>query len=117
MRIKRDAVGAGEAAKGWTVLIGENRRPAVGRIDVHPDVVPAADIGDRIEIVDRAGVGRARGCDNGDPLDVADAIVVQRRLEGVDLHPEVRAGGDSPDRRAAESQQLNRLAHAGMGFR
>ena len=37
----------------------EDRRAAVRRVDVQPDVVPPADVRDRVEVVDRAGVGRA----------------------------------------------------------
>jgi len=59
---------------------------------VHPDVVTAADAGNRGEIVDGAGVGRPAGGDDGDGPYIVGAIAFDRRFERADLHPVVGVG-------------------------
>ena len=51
------------ARRGLSVGAERDQR-AEGAVDVQPEVLLGADVGERREIVDRAGVDRARGPDH-----------------------------------------------------
>ena len=61
-----DAVGLLDAGDQVAMPLAERQRAAVGRIDVQPDFVPAANFGDVGERIERADRRRARGRRDGD---------------------------------------------------
>ena len=116
MRIDHGAVGVRERGDRAAVLVRENRRPAVRRIDVHPHVVAPAHGGNCLQVVDRAGVRRAGRRDDGDRPNAGAAIGGNGVVERRDVHRvRVRRRHD-PDRRAAESEQLDGLPRARVAF-
>ena len=55
--------------------------PPVGAVDVEPDTARLADVGDRVERVDRSGQRRAGRRDDGDRDDARGDVFVDRRRE------------------------------------
>ena len=69
--VANDAVGQFDAFQQMAMARAERQRAAVGRIDVQPHFVPAANLGDVGQWIKRADRRRARGGGNGDDRDAA----------------------------------------------
>ena len=90
-------------------FLGEHRGRAVATVDVHPDAVLRAAVGDRIERVDRARVDGARVRDHGDGERACRDVRAKHRVERVGAHAQRVIRWDDANLRAAESEQLDRL--------
>ena len=66
VRVDAEAVGALEAEAQRFGRGRAQRRAAVGRVDVQPEVELGADVGDGVELVDGTDVGRAEVADDGE---------------------------------------------------
>ena len=139
VRVERRRVGALEAAEGRAASFGQHREPAVRSVDVEPDPVRAADVGELVERIDRARVGGACIADRREGLtsgrDVrldrsvqrlgADPVQVVDRHEVHLLGPEAEHANRPRHRRVALGREVhdrtlglragNRLARAGEG--
>ena len=113
VQVEREGVGAREAAHGIRGA-AEGQEAADGAVDVQPHTLGVAQVGDRLDVVDRAGVDRADGGHHGERLDPGGAVGRHGGGEGVDIHREVVAHGDDAQRRLAEPEQLDRLAVAAV---
>ena len=59
VRVERDRVGEREPAERVAAALGQHGEAAVGRVDVEPDAALAAERGELVERIDRAGARRA----------------------------------------------------------
>ena len=76
--VANDAVGLLDAVQQMAMTRAERERAAVGRIDVQPHFVPAANLGDFGQRIERADRRCARGGGHGDDRHAARSQVAQR---------------------------------------
>jgi hypothetical protein len=93
VRVQGDGVGLFDAVQSLLAALGQLEEPAVGGVDVEPEVVGVGDVGDGVEVVDRARVGGTGTGDDEERTLVSLDVV----LEGVDIHPQVFVAGDDAD--------------------
>ena len=106
MRVDRDRVGALEAAEERGRARRRGRGRAVGAVDVEPHAVLGADVGERVERIDRARARRAGGADHGDRDHACGAIGLDRARQLVGAHAEGAVGADRAQRAAAEAEHV-----------
>ena len=90
-----------------------SRRQAVCAIDVHPDPVIRADVGDRVERIDGSGEGCARCADNGDGCAARREIRADHRVECAGAHAPVFVDRYGAQVVRPDAEQLDR-AHDGV---
>src|SRR5581483_1115614 len=78
-------------------------------VDVQPEVVALADVGDLVERVARAGVDRSRLRDDDRGLDAGGAVALDRLDERLDAHPVLVVDRDRADAAGAEAERPERL--------
>jgi hypothetical protein len=83
---------------------------------MQPQILGAAKIGQRQNIVAGAGIDRSRGGDDAERLQAVGAILPNFGAKLIEIHGEVFVGTDAAQRIAAEPEQFERLRDAGMSF-
>ena len=108
VRIDRDRVRPLEPAEEVGGARGRGRGSAIGSVDVHPDAVLGADVGERVERVDRAGAGRAGDAHDRDGGHAGGAVALDgaRELVGADAERVVAA--DHAQGAPAEAEDVAR---------
>ena len=81
---------------------------------MQPEVFAFGKRGERLEIVDRAGVDRARGRDHAGRLETRRPVRRYGGFESGEVDPKRPVGRDAAQRPVAEAKRLHRLAVAGM---
>ncbi len=85
VEIERDRIGLLDAGKPRRDIRRHDGKRADGAIDVEPYFFAPRDRSQRGEIVDGAGVDRARGTDHEERRQARDAILHDRQIERVDV--------------------------------
>ena len=112
MRVQHDRVGAREAAEGRTPARGEREESSVGGIGVQPESLVFREVRERVEIVDRAGVRRARALDDEERREPGGTVLGHAFPKGVETHAERSVGRNLADVRAGEAREERGLADA-----
>ena len=89
MRIDRDRIGALDPAEERTQRVRHRRDAAIRAVDVHPQSVLGADVGDLVERIDRAGRDRAGGRDHRERLVAVPHVALDRGAQRVGAHATV----------------------------
>ena len=112
MEVEGDAVGPLQTFEQGLERVGERGEGAEGAVDMKPDLLLARDIGQRIEIVDRARIHRPGRADDEERLQSGGAIGGDGVGEILDAHPAAFVGRDEPQVPGAEARELHRLTNA-----
>ena len=91
------------------MLVGEDGRCAVGSVHVQPQSVPAANLGNRRQIIDDSGARGSGGSDNAKGLAACAHIFFDCafKLGGIELKIVVEC--DAPQSPAPDAEQSRRL--------
>ena len=108
VRVEHERVGAIEAGQRGASGVGERRGRAVGAVDVQPDAVLGAQVGERRQRVDRAGRGRAGGGRDAERHAPGGAVCVDRPRAA----PPPAAGSRRPPRSPAAARARSRARAA-----
>ena len=81
---------------------------------MQPQTLLRADVGDRLERVDRAGGHRAGGGDHAERLASGGAVLADGCAQRVDVEPEAVVGGQTAQMVEAEAEQRGRLVDAAV---
>ena len=111
VRIERQRVGARQPAQRLVQLVAEIEERAVRAVDVMPQPFGIADVGDRIQGIDRAGVRRPRARDDGEGREAGAPIGGDRLGQQIDAHPETVVRRDRPHAIGHHAGELRRLQH------
>ena len=95
--IKPDRVGALDTAQELPAPLGHDREPAVGGIDVEPQVFGFAEVRQFLKRVDRAGAGGTGIGADGDGGQAGGAVVGDGPGEGLHVEPEAAVARDLAD--------------------
>ena len=82
VRIERQRVGAGQAVQHGSKVVAQREERSVGTVDVVPEALARAEVGDRVERIDRAGIGRAGVRDDRKRRQALAPIVARSRPAG-----------------------------------
>ena len=104
MRVDDRGVGEVEAVVEVRHALVEDARQAVGAVDVEPDAELVRDLAQRADRVDRAGVRRARGGDDGHREHAVGEVALDRLAQPVGTHPPALVGLDEPHVGPADPQ-------------
>src|SRR5208283_1830767 len=96
------------------VLGRDGEQRADGAVDMQPKVFALGERGERLKIVDRAGVDRARGRDHAGRLNSLRTVGRYGGFERGEVDPKRPVGPDAAQRPIAEAEGLHGLAVAGM---
>ncbi len=83
MKIERERIGALDSFEPRRQIGRENRQRAEGPIDVEPEPLATANIGERIQIVNGSGIDRARGSDDQKRREARATVGFDRVFEAV----------------------------------
>src|SRR3569833_397546 len=100
-----------------TVLITEDGRRSVGAIEVQPEFVLLAYVGEGREVVDGAGVGGASGRDHAERFETGSAIMFDLMEQMSRIELEAIVDRDSAERFATETQQADGFVERMMSLR
>ena len=109
VRIERHGVGALDAGHGGATALGEQEEAAVGRVDVQPEPLGGGEVGEGAQVVDRAGVHRARGADHQERREAGGAIGGDRGPQRFERQPEALVAGNGADVLGGEAGEHRRL--------
>ncbi len=104
VRVQRDGVREPDAGQLLSATLGDRGEPTVGGVDVQPDAVLPAHLGQLGEQVDRTGVGGAGDRHHDQRTPPGGDVGGDRRLEGRHAHPELVVDGEHPDLLGSESE-------------
>jgi hypothetical protein len=116
VRVEGKGIGAVESGEVGRCRRVENAHRAVSAVDVEPQAFCRAEVGERVEEVDRAGADRARAGDHAERPPAGVPVRRDRGPQGGDVHPMVGAHRDRADVGPAEPKELRRLADAAVSL-
>ena len=114
MRIERQRIGAWQTAQDRTQLRTQIEEGAVRPVDVMPQALAGAEIGNRIQRIDRPGVGRAGARHHGERDETGPSIGRDCLFEHIDPQPETLVGGNRPHAIGHDTCQLGRFENGVM---
>jgi hypothetical protein len=106
VRVERDRVGTLDAGELGAEIVGEHRRSAVSGVDVEPEPLVGADVGDLAQGIDRSGRHRSPAPDDGDGADSVIPIGLDRVAKLVHPHAVGIVDRDVPQRRRAQPEHV-----------
>ena len=112
VRIEYHRIGALDATEEPPALLGQQEEPAIRAVHVIPAPLPRGDVGDRVQGIHRAHVGRAGGGDDEPGTQPGSAVGRDGLGQRVGTHPIARVHGDSPHRGLREPGDPERLLDA-----
>ncbi len=95
---------------------GEDRDGADGPVDVEPEFLGLAKIGQALEVVDGSGVDRARAADDGEGLQALRAVEGYGVSQRGNLDLEAFVDGNQTQIVASQAQKLGGLLDAAVGL-
>ena len=117
VRIEREGIGPRKPGHEIPKLRAHVEERAVGTVHVVPDPFAGAQVGDRIQRIDRArirGAGRRRDAERSEP----DLAIRGNRVgQGPHIHSELLIDLDRPDPVRHDARQSGRLDHRVMHLR
>ncbi len=116
VRVDRERVDALEPAEQGSARRRGRRGGAVGAVDVHPDVVLGADVGEGVERIDGARAGRARDADDGDGRHAGRDVRLDRAGELVGPDAEGVVAADLAKRAPAQAEHVAGAADRVVGL-
>ena len=117
MGVEGDRVGPLDPVEQRPQLGCEHGRPAVGRVDVQPQPVLGAQVGDRGQRVDGAGGGGAGRRDDHERPHAGPDVVGHGPAQVVEAHPVAVVGGDGAHGPLAQTEHVGRLGDRRVGLR
>ena len=108
--VEDKAVGVLAALQAPAELGAQRRRARVGRIDVEPQTLGGADLGDRRHRIHRCGRGRADGGHHRQRAKACGTVGGDRTPERLDVHPVLRIVGHGAITVEAETEGEAALA-------
>ena len=116
VRIERDRIGPRDRLELPGIGRIERRPGAEGAVDVQPDAEFSRDVGDRIQRVDGAGVGRAAAGDDRKGQVPRLQVVFDGTAERIGPHAKIRIGRDCAREIRADAELLDALLDRGVAF-
>src|SRR3954463_5423042 len=89
--------------------VAEDRSSAVSAIDVEPESVALANLGERMKIVHGAGVRGPSRSDDAEGFEAGGEVLHDLLLESSRLELHARVHGDAAKRFSADAKQSDRL--------
>src|SRR5579875_2079285 len=99
---------------GYTLI--QNAEGAIGAINVQPETLLVAEIGQFVERVDGPRIYRARACRHTEGAQSSRAILLDAAREPVNIHLKGGRGGNDVNGFASQPHRLYRLANAEMAL-
>ena len=116
VQVEGQGVAAGESTQRGPQAWRKVGQGAEGPVDVEPEALFGAQIGERLQIVDGAGVDGARVADDADRSHAGLAILPDGGTQRRDIDPPVRAHRHSREPTPAEAQQVAALLRPTVGL-
>ena len=116
MRIERDRVGQRQRPEVGRSLRQRRRGRAVGAVNVKPEPLLGADVGERLQRVDDARADAAGRADDEERQAAIVAVRGQLPPQRIETHSPVRVRLDPADALRAETADVGRLLDPGMRF-
>ena len=117
-RKRRESSGPKSANQGSPAAVpaaaGVRYEAAEGAVDVKPQAFGRAQISDGREIVDRSDIDRTRRRDDHERLQAAVAIGRDHGAHRINVYAPIGAGGNTPQRRAPHSGNVECSGNAAM---
>ena len=114
VEVERKRVGALDSLERRREGGDEPRERAERTVDVEPEILRGAKIGERVEVVGRAAVHRARRSDHADRAGAREAVGGDHVAQRVDADAELAVDGHAPERGVPHAEQLNGLLRPAM---
>src|SRR5579872_1537611 len=89
--------------------VRENCRSDLGAVDVHPEIVTPAAVGDRDHVVHRAGIRSPRGGDDTEWLFACAKVACDLLFEYLRIELNFLVDVDSSQSTAADSEEASRF--------
>ena len=116
MRVERQRVGPRQPGQQRAKRLDQVEESAVGPVDMVPEARAFTQVGDRLERIDGAGVGRPRRRDDQERPQAGAAVGVDRVAQGIDPHAELLVDRDRSHPIGKDAGQPGRLDDRGMGL-
>src|SRR6202161_3610990 len=110
VRVKRDGIGTLQAANAMAVAGRDGDQCTDASVHVEPEILPYRQVGDCLEIVDRAGIDGSGIATHASWLKTGRTVARYGCAERLDIEAQIVSGRDALKRAVPEPHRLDRLA-------